>query len=124
MSDRDLPGIQPDKPAGGKSSNRGCLFLFLVPILIIVAIYTFTPKDSSRTDGYLAESACEDAVRNQLRSPSTAKFDSSHSGSGSSFSVTGSVDAENGFGATVRAYYSCSVTVSGGEAVARLTSFD
>lgn len=124
MSDRDLPGIQPDKPSNSKSSNRGCLFFFLIPVIIIVAIYAFTPKDSSRSDGYLAELACEDAVKNQLRSPSTAKFDSSHSGSGPSFSVTGSVDAENGFGAMVRAYYTCSVTVSGDEATARLTSFD
>ncbi|GAA1913099.1 hypothetical protein J2S63_003223 [Marmoricola bigeumensis] len=60
-------------------------------------------------DSYGAESACKDWVEDQLKSPSTADFgDVEVSGSGP-WTVTGYVDAENGFGANIRADWTCDV---------------
>lgn len=53
---------------------------------------------------------CERAVADRLRSPSTAEFGRpSVTVTSSGARVTGHVDAENGFGATVRADYLCVV---------------
>lgn len=52
---------------------------------------------------------CEDTVRNALRAPSTADFASATATrqAGNMWSVIGSVDAENGFGAKIRSDFEC-----------------
>lgn len=61
-----------------------------------------------------AKHSCEDAVKAQLKSPSTAKFEyATVNGSRTSeLLVVGSVDSQNGFGATVRARFTCAATWS------------
>ncbi|MDF2691703.1 MAG: hypothetical protein K0S65_86 [Labilithrix sp.] len=71
----------------------------------------------------LAESACEGAVEQNLKAPSSAEYDSSASGSGP-WTVTGSVDAENSFGAMIRSTYTCSVEQADGRMVATLEMLD
>jgi len=58
-----------------------------------------------------AEVACEDFVSDRLRSPSTADFSEQVRTplAEDQFRVQGQVDSENGFGATVRAAWSCTV---------------
>jgi len=60
---------------------------------------------------FAAEVACEDFVKDRLKAPSTADFSDQVRTPlpGGQFLVEGQVDSENGFGATVRAAWSCTV---------------
>jgi hypothetical protein len=61
-----------------------------------------------------AESACRSAVTDELRSPGTAKFSNEQATSeGDSWTVVGTVDSENGFGALLRSDYGCNLTYDG-----------
>lgn len=62
-----------------------------------------------------AERMCREHVTNQLKAPSTAKFgDIRTRGFGSEYTVTGWVDAENSFGATLRTRWECTAIHTGG----------
>lgn len=55
-----------------------------------------------------AESQCQDAISSILKSPSSASFsDTSASKYGDGYMVRGSVDAQNGFGASIRSTFTC-----------------
>lgn len=74
---------------------------------------------SSKTDDELAiKMYVKDIVKEKLKSPSTANFPSystwNVSKSGNTYSVSSYVDAENGFGAEIRTYFSVDVTISDG----------
>jgi hypothetical protein len=70
-----------------------------------------------------AISQCEDLVGQQLKSPTSADFNSTATGPGT-WTVTGTVDAENSFGATVRAEYQCTVTVVGERITRKIDFFE
>lgn len=58
-----------------------------------------------------ARAACTEWVEGNLKAPSTAEFtdvETTSKGDGR-YEVTGSVDAENGFGAKLRVNFSCAV---------------
>ena len=63
-----------------------------------------------------ARSLCHDQIEGKLKSPSTADFEglteftASKSSDGNSWVLSGYVDAQNSFGATVRQNWSCTVT--------------
>jgi hypothetical protein len=64
---------------------------------------------SSAGDEYGAADACRTWVKDQLKAPSTANFeDESVSGTGP-WTIIGTVDAENSFGANLRQRWTCSV---------------
>lgn len=70
--------------------------------------------DNTTSDGTverLAEYACEDAVKNILKAPSTAKFshDAVNGSRDDELLVVGRVDSQNSFGASIRSTYTCSV---------------
>ncbi len=71
------------------------------------------PAEAAAAPGSIA--ACQDAVRKQLRSPATAKFSEDRvvEEVGATHYVHGVVDAQNGFGATVRNKYECIATAMG-----------
>ncbi len=78
--------------------------------------------DKPELDRNLAESRCEDFVKDRLKSPSTAKFPSEHtririfddkSPDNKSLEVEGDVDAQNEFGAILRRHYFCTVHKDG-----------
>lgn len=57
-----------------------------------------------------AQAVCQDWVEDQLKSPTSAKFSGvATTAAGGQYEITGQVDAENGFGATVRTPWTCSV---------------
>lgn len=62
---------------------------------------------------------CEQFVENQLKAPSTAKFQNSYdakvSVSNGEYTVTSYVDSQNGFGAMIRTTYVCTVTYLGSD---------
>lgn len=56
---------------------------------------------------------CEARIGEMLKAPATADFHSSTTAAGDGqWTVTGTVDAENSFGATVRASYGCTVVMN------------
>lgn len=73
-------------------------------------------KETCRTTAWVLS---QDAVKDRLKVPSTAKFpemDSSFVSSHDSiYTVHAYVDAQNTFGATMRSEYSCEFTYKGGE---------
>lgn len=113
------------KPSGGVWGCLGCLGIIAV---LVVAFFVYSATrdrsgDEARDRPVLAKIACENAVKNSLKAPSTAKFTGTQaSGSGNSYRVTGAVDAENSFGAALRNTFACSVSFSGGTATATVTS--
>lgn len=125
MSDRSLPGVH-DK---GGSGDSGCLkiagLVIAVPIVLIAGIFIIGSMFSDESNDDEAQSivACESEVKANLKAPSTASFSSTASGGDGQFTVTGTVDAQNGFGATVRNSFECSVGVSGDAATARITDW-
>lgn len=82
--------------------------------------YAMGADDSSSGTGdeYAARNVCKQFVEDRLVSPSSADFtDTSarHLQGSSEWLVTGSVDAENRMGASIRVDYQCQVAHEGGD---------
>lgn len=122
------PPAQPTKPAG---SGNGCLFgclsvvAFFVIIFVLIGVIGGSNGGSPTSDNkYEAIAQCEARVEKLLKAPSTADFSSTATGAGSSWSVTGTVDAENSFGAKLRSSYGCSVTINGDTVTTSIDYFE
>ncbi|NYE19451.1 hypothetical protein [Microbacterium immunditiarum] len=120
MSDRTPPGIhQTPKKSGG------CLWLVLAIVLVAAGVGGCTALLAANREPYDADNKyeaiaqCEARVKEQLRAPSTATFDLDATGSGT-WTVTGTVDAENGFGAMIRNDVQCTVIIEGDRARVRI----
>lgn len=117
VSENLTPGIDAKKRSG---CGMGCL-IFVIAAVAIVGLSTFAAS-SNKDDAYdpnnqyEAIAQCEARIKEQLKSPSTAKFDSTATGAGT-WTVTGTVDSENGFGAMLRSDYQCSVRVNGPDSI-------
>lgn len=116
-------------PNGGattpRKSNFGGVVVFLLVGLVVVFLFqlwnsTQDPADLNDNSS-TAVVACEGIVKQNLKSPSTAKFDSDAGDTGErTWEVVGVVDSQNAFGATVRSKFACTVEVSAKTAVATL----
>jgi len=116
MSDRSLPGIQPvgtRRPTSSKVVG-GIAIAVLLGLIVWVAVNSAGGSKSEYDANNPAEATaqCEARIERLLKAPDTAKFDSSATGSGT-WTVSGSVDSENGFGARLRSEYQCTVVVQG-----------
>jgi len=116
------------KPWGAGKSCLGCFGLVVVVALIFggcTALSGSSGSHSSSDNKYESIAQCEARIEKLLKSPSTADFDSNASGSGSGpWKVTGTVDAQNSFGATVRASYGCTVTMTEDMATTKVDYFE
>lgn len=84
-----------------------------VAIVLVLAISAAFNGGSSSSDNTVeAQIACESRVKDALKSPSTADFSDDVTGSGP-YTVTGTVDSENSFGAMLRSEFQCTVKVTG-----------
>jgi hypothetical protein len=117
--------------ANGKPSNplQGCLIgcgvLVLIPIVfVIIAVASSDGSSSSNSGQYEAIAQCEARIENLLKAPATADFETSATGSGSTWTVNGSVDAENSFGALIRSTFQCTVVLQGDSATTTVNSFE
>ena len=93
-----------------------------VGFLTLILIWQFNKTPAGPTGEDLrinAVTACERAVAQNLKAPATAQYQSTASGVGP-WTVTGTVDAENSFGALVRSQYECSVELRGEVMTARI----
>lgn len=105
-------------PATGYTSNPARPTATFAPPATIAPPPAATTVVPTRIEGsdriyrsVVARNRCEDAIRSQLRSPSSAEFvDGVTKDDGAlvpTFVVTGQVDAMNAFGATVRQSWTC-----------------
>ena len=72
------------------------------------------PGHNSDDPGPDAERACKELVKDRLKSPGSAKFSGmDHRGDVDEYTVTGSVDSQNSFGALIRSDFTCTVREQG-----------
>jgi hypothetical protein len=113
-----LPGSTPDN-TGKKPPNWGCFgclgIFLLIPILAVIgsAVGAANKEPYDGNNKYEAIAQCEARIEGLLKSPATAEFETDAVGGGT-WSVTGTVDSENGFGALVRSDFECTVVMNGG----------
>jgi hypothetical protein len=115
----------PVAPASGaplpKKGPSGCLLVFLVIfglivagiIIIIVLAASNSGGNSAQLTQVTAQTSCENMVRDQLKSPSSASFSNESEVGDSPVTVTGVVDSQNSFGATLRSSFHCTGTPDG-----------
>lgn len=142
---RDIEMVVTREREKQRRASRGCgwtlalLALGLVIWLVVIPIARTLskpdnpePERSEQTvDRVAAIDPCHDSVSSQLKSPSTAGFESWLTGEGeweqssdTSGTYSGHVDAQNGFGSEVRSEYTCEVSVgSDGNIVAVATLY-
>lgn len=60
-----------------------------------------------------AQTACENMLRDTLKAPDSADFTGTTATGSGPWTVTGQVDAQNSFGATLRDSWSCEVRLDG-----------
>lgn len=118
------PGTFSGSPApAAKPGSRwglGCLGVIAIIAAIAVISSLFNkPKEYDPNWSGEAISQCEDLVSGQLKAPATAKFNSTATGNGT-WTVKGTVDSENSFGAMLRADYQCTVIIEGDSIKRRL----
>lgn len=95
--------------------NRRAIAIVIAVFVVIVFVgcVAGSANSGNRNDEQEAIAQCEARIEKLLKSPATADFDSAASARGSErWAVTGTVDAENSFGATVRASYGCTVVMN------------
>ncbi len=96
----------------GKTLKRGAIgCLIALAVLIGLVIFNLArPSGDPGPSGYEAVVYCENKIEERLVSPSSADFKSSFQGT-NPFTVTGTVDSENSFGASLRSEYQCTVQI-------------
>ena len=99
------------------SSGLGCLAIVAI-LLAVIGVVSFissaNPSPMSQEEiAATAETHCQNLVKKALKSPSTAQFSGESVAGTDSMTITGSVDSDNSFGATIRASFQCTATLSG-----------
>ncbi|ALJ19514.1 DUF2510 domain-containing protein [Microbacterium sp. No. 7] len=107
------------QPTPKKTGCGGCLIVLLILVALVGVGTWFSTQAANRekaaTDGLDDGEAivhCQAAVKKQLRSPSTADFpflEASAAYIDGDWIAQGVVDSQNGFGATVRSDYQCTI---------------
>ncbi len=110
----DVPEAKPGE------RKRTIIWAVVGAIAILMAIIGGINACSKRPDSnanskYEAIAQCEDRIKQLLKSPATAEFETDATGSGT-WKVTGTVDSDNSFGASLRSSFQCTVVISGDSA--------
>lgn len=118
------------KQSNPKETVQGCAALIVVGVILFFTVKScFFTKDEAEMQKEIERkekqekdaknleiiSKAQVCVQKKLKSPSTAEFDYFDSKvwqlNDSTYMVKGSVDAQNEFGAMLRAYYECEITL-------------
>ena len=118
-----FPGTQSTVQPASKAPSKGAQIAAGIVALVVaafclggIAYYAFGGHRGSTpalTDRSLeAKSMCETFVKKQLKAPATAKFseESAAKVSDAEYTVAGSVDSQNSFGALLRSTFACDLT--------------
>lgn len=82
--------------------------VIIVGMIILWLVNIFSDDGKPSVGSGDAVIACQSLVKDELKSPGSAKFSgATATGSGSSWTSQGEVDSQNGFGAMIRTSYSC-----------------
>lgn len=105
---------QPPSSPSRKPRWPAYLVFGVLALVAIVSILISRPSDAKRAQD-AAFDRCEEYVTAKLKAPASADFgDASLLDHGAGrYTVTGSVDAQNSFGAMIRNRYSCELQVDG-----------
>lgn len=95
--------------ASGTGKRKPGWVAIIGALLAIGYVISMFDGSSSKSDGYVAESACKNWVREQLKAPATADFGGEGISGSGPWTITGYVDAENSFGAKIRTNWTCDV---------------
>lgn len=100
-----------------KSKSKGWIGGLVALGVVLLIGWAVNRSTSNPLDGEAgAKSVCEDFVKGRLKSPGSADFsDVTTSTSGLTYTVTGAVDSQNGFGALIRSQFTCVVSDAGDE---------
>ena len=94
------------------------IVIILVTLILVLCGIVINQGGGNSNPSTMASIQCENFVKNNLKSPSTANFPNlpmiTDKGNGT-FEVTGYVDAENSFGATLRNFFICDIHYTGGD---------
>lgn len=108
------------QPASSKqSNNRWVIYVVIAAIVLLVFGYLVNGGDedspaADRATEVGARDVCRQFVERRLKSPSSAEFNEEQtSGGAGAYVVTGTVDSDNSFGASIRNEYACRVTYQG-----------
>lgn len=108
------------KGVGQASKKKTPITFWLLAALVVlctgaVVVGAFTSDEGTSDPSGDAKRVCqEEFLPKRLKAPATAKFTGvTVSSSGEVYTVIGSVDSENSFGALVRASFSCVVRAEG-----------
>lgn len=121
----DVPDDAQEKKEYKNRRLDGCGIgaCILIVVVILGTIWSLS-NSSGVTGGYRtptasdAEAMCMQFVRNNLKAPSTAKFDYGQSGakgSGNYWTALVVVDAQNSFGAMIRSRFACTLEYTGND---------
>jgi hypothetical protein len=117
--DSESAFVLPDVPAKKEDHSSFWIGLGVAAVIALVLVCSLHGTGASGTEGdrsNAAISACENAVKDQLKAPSTAKFSNErYTDSDPSWRATGDVDAENSFGAMIRSHFDCDLTRGTGD---------
>lgn len=85
------------------------------PALLLCALLIGCAATPSVGTAYGARDACEQFVKDRLKSPGSAKFsEQSETSRGKRWTAMGAVDSQNSFGGLVRNNYTCVARYIGG----------
>jgi hypothetical protein len=100
-----------EKTMSQDSKNRLVAGIAVAAVVVVVLIAAFTA--SSEPGESDARSECESFIDSRLKAPATADYNLVASQDGEQWTVTGTVDSENGFGAKVRSDVTCELHFEG-----------
>lgn len=93
--------------------------LFIIGLLILTSCNSGLSEDAKKFEAY---TYAENFVKMKIKSPSTARFPSTLEKSKhivkikeGKYKVASWVDSQNGFGATVRSGFSCTIVIANGK---------
>ena len=128
-----MSNVVPSLDTGPSAGRIVAVIGIIVAAFVLIGIFVPVPGAGGKADvpslsqmTTEAKAQCREAVKDQLKSPASAKFsDETVTGSepDAVWFVSGSVDSQNSYGALLRSSFECSVTFANGEASAvRVTS--
>lgn len=119
MEPMSQPAPRSITPSGrGRGVPTYIRFALVAVGLIIVGIFFYGMfTHSSPSDAELgAKDVCHQATAKVLRSPASADYSAETvTHVGDAYTVTGTVDSDNAFGASLRSRYVCTATHAGGD---------
>lgn len=101
-------------PAAAKKGSPWLLYLIGGALLLVIGTVVVNAVKPDPTNGYDAQVACKTYVLDRLKAPASAAFSGlAFTGANPTWTVTGAVDSQNSFGATIRSTFRCTVTARG-----------